>query len=349
MPGELTSIGRSAYAAQATTPRARDGHPLAQGCCAACDGVFASMQSGREVAPTATARPVTGPSKARDTAADDEGRKAGVIVKLSAGGQVVAVDPNEEKASLVQTRTGAVPGGASKDGATPPGGTPSARPDTAETQAGPATEGGEGEARTVTADGKPELEAHEVREVERLKDRDREVKAHEQAHKSAAGQHGGAISLSYKTGPDGRRYAVSGEVPVDLSPVQGNPGATVRKMSQIRQAALAPADPSAADRAAAARATSLQQKAQADLAEVAAKRMEQAGGPVKTQRALEDEVKAEDEGKAPQGEGASGPKSRRATQAEPADARATAPGTPTAPKPSVAAAPPAKTSLNFYA
>ncbi len=94
------------------------------------------------------------------------------------------------------------------------------------------------------------------------------------------------------------RYAVSGEVPVDLSPVSGDPSATVRKMTQIRQAALAPADPSAADRAAASRASALQQEAQADLAELQAKRMEAARGPVKTDAELQKEAEAEEGGRA---------------------------------------------------
>jgi len=121
-----------------------------------------------------------------------------------------------------------------------------------------------------------QLTEEELAQVQELKLRDAEVRAHEQAHKSTAGQHAGAISLSYQTGPDGRRYAVGGEVPVDLSPVRGDPAATLQKMQTIQRAALAPAEPSGADRAAAARAAQQASKAQAELAEVTAKKFEEA-------------------------------------------------------------------------
>ncbi len=87
---------------------------------------------------------------------------------------------------------------------------------------------------------------------------------HEQAHKAAAGPHGGPISFSFTTGPDGKRYAVEGEVPIDVSPVEGDPEATVRKMQQVRSAALAPAEPSVADRQVAARAQQIEREAQTE-------------------------------------------------------------------------------------
>jgi hypothetical protein len=98
-----------------------------------------------------------------------------------------------------------------------------------------------------------------------LQQRDTEVRAHEQAHKSAAGGHGGAISLSYQTGPDGRKYAVGGSVPVDISPIKGDASATIQKMQVIQRAALAPAEPSSADRRVAARASQFATKARMEL------------------------------------------------------------------------------------
>lgn len=95
--------------------------------------------------------------------------------------------------------------------------------------------------------------------------RDNEVRAHEQAHKSVGGQYTGAISLSYQTGPDGKRYAVGGEVPIDVSPVAGDPQATITKMRTVKAAANAPADPSAQDRKVAAAATRLLTRAQIEL------------------------------------------------------------------------------------
>ncbi len=115
--------------------------------------------------------------------------------------------------------------------------------------------------------GKSELTEEEQREVEELEERDREVRRHEQAHKSAAGRYAsGAPSFVYEVGPDGRRYAVGGEVSIDVSPVPDDPQATIDKMQQVRRAANAPAEPSDQDRRMAAEAAQLEHQARADLA-----------------------------------------------------------------------------------
>jgi hypothetical protein len=94
------------------------------------------------------------------------------------------------------------------------------------------------------------------------------VRLHEQAHLLAAGPYAkGAPSYTYETGPDGKRYAVGGEVPIDLSAVPGDPQATLQKALTIRRAALAPNDPSATDQAVAAQATALAAQAQQELLE----------------------------------------------------------------------------------
>lgn len=110
------------------------------------------------------------------------------------------------------------------------------------------------------------LSEDELKMIEELKSRDREVKAHEQAHKAVGGQYTGAISYNYQSGPDGKRYAVGGEVPIDVSPVSGDPQATITKMTIVRAAATAPAEPSAQDLAVAAQASMLLSEAQAELA-----------------------------------------------------------------------------------
>ncbi len=110
-----------------------------------------------------------------------------------------------------------------------------------------------------------QLTDQERQEVAKLKQRDREVRTHEQAHRAAGGAHAGAISLQFTQGPDGKRYAVEGSVPIDLSPVKGDPAATIRKMQQVQRAAVAPADPSAADRRVAAVARRAEQQARAEL------------------------------------------------------------------------------------
>jgi len=116
--------------------------------------------------------------------------------------------------------------------------------------------------------GKPELTAEEKRRVEGLKARDREVRAHEQAHLVAAGQYAvGGPSYQYETGPDGKRYAVGGEVRLDTSGIPDNPEATMRKMEQIQRAALAPRDPSSQDRRVAAEAGKKGAKARQEVVE----------------------------------------------------------------------------------
>lgn len=112
-----------------------------------------------------------------------------------------------------------------------------------------------------------ELTPDEEREVADLQKRDREVRAHEAAHKAAAGSlSSGSASFSFTTGPDGKRYATSGEVSIDTSAVSGDAEATVRKMQQVRAAALAPASPSSQDRKVAAQATAAAQAARSDAA-----------------------------------------------------------------------------------
>ena len=114
-----------------------------------------------------------------------------------------------------------------------------------------------------------ELSDKEERELQELKQRDQEVHKHEQAHKSAAGRYAvGGASFSYQTGPDGRRYAVGGEVSIDLSK-GSTPEETVQKANTVRAAALAPAEPSAQDRKVAAEASRMAQSARLEIAQEA--------------------------------------------------------------------------------
>lgn len=121
------------------------------------------------------------------------------------------------------------------------------------------------ESRTVRQES--ELNQQEKRAVEQLQARDREVRAHEAAHKNAAGSYArGGANFEYETGPDGRRYAVGGEVSIDTAKVDGNPQATIQKAQTIRRAATAPAEPSAQDFAVAARASLMESEARQELA-----------------------------------------------------------------------------------
>lgn len=113
--------------------------------------------------------------------------------------------------------------------------------------------------------GAGELSEEDRKVVEKLKARDREVRAHEQAHKSVGGQYAGSISYTFQKGPDGRSYAVGGEVPIDASEIGGDPAATIEKMRVVKAAALAPAEPSSQDRKVAAIADAKMAQAQAEL------------------------------------------------------------------------------------
>ena len=112
-----------------------------------------------------------------------------------------------------------------------------------------------------------ELTKEEQSVIKEMKSRDREVRTHEQAHIAAGGQYvRGGASFSYQTGPDGMQYATGGEVSIDTSKVQGDPQATIQKMTIVRKAALAPADPSGADRSIAAQASQTMSAARKELA-----------------------------------------------------------------------------------
>ena len=115
------------------------------------------------------------------------------------------------------------------------------------------------------SDPAAELSREEEDLINRLSARDREVRAHEEAHARVGGAYAGQPSYTFQTGPDGKRYAVGGEVPIDVAPVSGDPEATIEKMRIVKAAALAPAEPSAADRQVAQLAEAQKLQAMAEL------------------------------------------------------------------------------------
>jgi hypothetical protein len=116
--------------------------------------------------------------------------------------------------------------------------------------------------------GEEEFTSEEREIIEKLAARDREVRAHEQAHAAAGGAYViSGPSYTYQTGPDGRKYAIGGEVQIDTSPIKGDPEATLRKMQTVIAAAMAPAEPSSADNAIAAAANQAKSAARAEIAE----------------------------------------------------------------------------------
>lgn len=112
-----------------------------------------------------------------------------------------------------------------------------------------------------------ELTPDQQRQLSEMLATDRKVRAHEQAHLVV----GRDLILSgpaysYETGPDGKNYAVSGEVQIDTSPAN-SPEETIPKAHHIRATALAPADPSPQDHHVASVATQLELKARIELAQ----------------------------------------------------------------------------------
>ena len=230
--------------------------------------------------------------RGRDGEALAPGRGPAFEIELSAGSRRGAAPRAGEPQGVVPTASPVAAGAAPSASARPSastadtGGPPTSAaeepgrpvaPIEEQTGSGP-TEDVDREGRTVAeSDGDPQdaasdpgrptgpggepLTEQQVREVETLEARDREVRAHEQAHKAAAGPYGGAIHYDYQTGPDAKRYAVGGHVPIDMSDVPGDPAATARKMQTVRRAALAPADPSSQDRKVAAEASQRESEA----------------------------------------------------------------------------------------
>ena len=119
--------------------------------------------------------------------------------------------------------------------------------------------------RSASAAAANELSPEQQSRVAQLKQIDREVRAHEQAHLAVGADlvRGGA-SFSYETGPDKQRYAVAGEVSIDTSPGK-TPAETIPKAQHIRATALAPADPSPQDHSVAAQASRMEREARGDL------------------------------------------------------------------------------------
>lgn len=93
-----------------------------------------------------------------------------------------------------------------------------------------------------------ELTPQEQQQLAELKQTDAQVKAHEHAHKStAAGLTTSGPNYEYETGPDGKKYAVAGDVNVSYQK-SSDPEVNLKNAQQLKAAALAPADPSSQDR-----------------------------------------------------------------------------------------------------
>ncbi len=104
---------------------------------------------------------------------------------------------------------------------------------------------------TAAARGPDDLSASEKQAVDRLRQRDGQVRQEENAHAAVAGDLAGPISYVYQRGPDGRLYAVGGSVPIKAQSFSGDPQEAQRLGARIAAAAHAATNPSGADLAAA--------------------------------------------------------------------------------------------------
>jgi hypothetical protein len=275
--GWSTTVGttdRARSGADLEAFRARAGHDPAAGHCRDCDGFLEVQARSGASGLTAAMVGVASNGVARTARAEDR-------VTLSPAGRAAAMRGTEDAGTRSRSTheveraldTEAVDpltrrAGTPREIATPEetaarGGV--AAPEKAAAVPGRPAEAAAPDTSAPGPRSTDELALAELRQIAELQARDREVRAHEQAHKAVAGPHGGAMSFQYQTGPDGRKYAVGGEVAVDLSTVRGDPQATIDKMEQVRRAALAPAEPSSTDRAVAARAAAQAEQARAEL------------------------------------------------------------------------------------
>ncbi len=121
----------------------------------------------------------------------------------------------------------------------------------------------------------------ELSEIQQLSARDMEVRNHELAHAAVGGSYAGAPSYEYQTGPDGKKYAVGGEVSIDVSK-GATPQETIEKMQTVKAAALAPAEPSSQDRKVAAEASQNIAEARVELVRESEQKRQDAAESVKS-------------------------------------------------------------------
>lgn len=134
------------------------------------------------------------------------------------------------------------------------------------------------EDETSNNSDKEELTQQEKQEVAELKTTDAEVKAHENAHKAAAaGLRTSAPNYEYETGPDGKKYAVAGDVNISYQ-TSSDPEVNLKNAQQLKAAALAPAEPSSQDRKVAMKAEREIAKARQEIQEEELKKEKEADG-----------------------------------------------------------------------
>jgi hypothetical protein len=243
----------------------------------------------RDSSPLSSVRPGGAPGRSRSAVSErgDVGTREraaeGVVIRLSADAQRILGrregedddrgparrSDSDSAGDLISTSGRAGLRGASSPISVPPAGASDASGeagsqaggDPTSDQASDQTGTGKATANQAPVAGQArKLTPEDKQVVSRLSARDTAVRAHEAAHQAAASGLGGAASFTYQAGPDGRNYAVGGEVPVSLRPGR-TPEETIANAQTVRSAALAPADPSAQDLAVAAQATQMEAEA----------------------------------------------------------------------------------------
>ena len=213
-------------------------------------GARSRAEQGVVIRLSADAQKILGGREGQDQERPPAGRSGG---DSDAAGEVIS------GSGLRAPAQGAVLPAGTSDGSSQTGGDRGSQPGGDKAAAGKA--GGAQPAGDKPAVGQArKLTAEDKQLVTRLAARDTAVRAHEAAHQAAASGLGGGASFTYETGPDGRNYAVGGEVPVSLRPGR-TPDETIANAQTVRSAALAPADPSAQDLAVAAEASQMEAEA----------------------------------------------------------------------------------------
>lgn len=101
----------------------------------------------------------------------------------------------------------------------------------------------------------------ESKQLRALKARDKEVRAHEQAQMAAAGsQANSSPRLVYQRGPDGRQYAVGGEVQINFMPVESASEGSTEKAEILQKETHVPKNSSSQDQSTATDVENLKQQ-----------------------------------------------------------------------------------------
>ena len=165
--------------------------------------------------------------------------RTGVVIGVQAVGEP---DGDRQLVAIKVKTSESSQGAPARDG---PSGPPAAGAVTGAKPALVASSGGE------QAKSYADLDAEGRAVVDRLRQRDQQVRQEERAHAAVAGDLAGPISYVYQRGPDGRLYAIGGSVQIKARSTSGDPQELARLGARLSAAAHAATNPSGADLSAA--------------------------------------------------------------------------------------------------